>query len=61
MSNDQITDTNGETTEHFGPPSFGGLTANWTLPSTAASADDLAGQVGATSGGTPPAAGVVAP
>lgn len=59
MSNDQITDPNGETTEHFGPPTFGGLTANWTTPVSNAAGDDLAGQVGATSGGTPPAAGNV--
>lgn len=57
--NDLITDTLGETTSHVGSPALGGLAANWGTPVVSTAADDIAGQVGATAGSTPPAAGTV--
>lgn len=57
--NDQVTDTNGQVTQHAGSPTLGSLATNWGTPTVSSAADDLAGQVGATAGSTPPAAGTV--
>lgn len=59
MANYNVTDSNGETTNHFTPPTVSNPRTNWTTPTVATSASDIGGQITVTTSATAPAAGAV--